>query len=299
MWRIALAQARGDISMNPQELRFEVAGLVFHAQAWGNPEHLPVLALHGWLDNSASFFALAPLLKNVYVVALDMAGHGRSSHRPGSLPYNIWEDVAEIFAIADLLGWQRFALLGHSRGGIIAALAAGTFPDRISHLALIEGLLPEPTRVEDAPVQLARSIETTKARADKTLSVYPDVAIAVKARERGMFPLSHSAAAALTERGLKKVEHGYQWSTDPRLMIPSAVKFLPEQTAAFINRIRCPIALVLAEQGMPVLHPNYAKSVAAFPQIAVSCLSGGHHLHMEKEVAEVAAVFNPFFAKRD
>jgi pimeloyl-ACP methyl ester carboxylesterase len=282
----------------PQDLRFEVAGLEFHAQAWGNPEHLPVLALHGWLDNSASFFALAPLLNNVYLVALDMAGHGRSGHRPGSSPYNIWEDVAEIFAIADLLGWQKFALLGHSRGGIIAALAAGTFPDRISHLALIEGLLPEPTHAEDAPAQLARSIETAKARADKKLSVYPDVALAIKARERGMFPLSHSAAAALTERGLKKVEHGYQWSTDPRLMIPSAVKFLPEQTATFINRIVCPIALVLAEQGMPVLHPNYVKSVARFPQITMSCLSGGHHLHMEKEVNEVAAVLNPFFAKR-
>ena len=285
--------------MVPQELVLRAAGLEFSAQAWGNPAHFPVLALHGWLDNAASFFVLAPQLNNIYLVAVDLAGHGRSSHRPGGSPYNIWEDVAEIFAIADSLGWKHFALLGHSRGAIIATLAAGTFPERITRLALIEGILPEPTRAEDTPIQLARSIESMKARDEKKLSLYPDVNTAIKARERGMFPLSHYAARALTERGLKKVAQGYHWSTDQRLLLPSAIKLLPEQMAAFIARIQCPVALVLANDGMPKLHPNYAKAISAYPNVDVTYLSGGHHLHMEQEVSEVAAVFNPFFAERD
>jgi len=285
--------------MQVQQLTFEVDGLQFAAQAWGNPEHFPVLALHGWLDNSASFFALAPLLNKVYIVALDMAGHGQTSHRPGSFPYNIWEDVAEIFAIADQLGWQKFALLGHSRGAIIATIAAGTFPERISQLALIEGLLPEPTRSEDTPAQLASSINTIKSQSQKTLSIYPDIAIAIKARERGMFPLSHIAAKALTERGLRKIHNGYQWSTDQRLMVPSAVKLLPEQMAAFIARITCPIALILADDGMPKIFPKYVDSIKSYSKVAVTHMPGGHHLHMEQEVAEVAAVFNTFFAIRD
>jgi pimeloyl-ACP methyl ester carboxylesterase len=288
-----------DEAMQMQELTFNVDGLQFAAQAWGNPEHLPVLALHGWLDNSASFFALAPLLNNVYIVALDMAGHGQTNHRLGSFPYNIWEDVAEIFAVADQLGWQEFALLGHSRGAIIATLAAGTFPERISHLGLIEGLLPEPTRSEDAPNQLALSIKGIKSQSAKTLSVYPDIATAIKARERGMFPLSYAAAKALTERGLKKAEQGYHWSTDQRLLAPSAVKLLPEQMSAFIERISCPSALVLADDGMPKLFPKYAEKIRAYSHIAITQLSGGHHLHMEQEVTQVAAVLNPFFSKRD
>lgn len=285
--------------MQMQELSFDVDGLQFAAQAWGNPNHFPILALHGWLDNSASFFALAPLLNDVYIVALDLAGHGQSSHRLGSLPYNIWEDVAEIFAVADQLGWKEFALLGHSRGAIIAAIAAGTFPERVSHLGLIEGLLPEPTRSEDTPKQLALSIKGLKVQSEKALTIYPDIATAIKVRERGMFPLSYAAAKALTERGLEKVDKGYQWSTDQRLFVPSAVKLLPEQMAAFIARINCPVALVLADNGMPKLFPKYADSVSAYSQIIVTHLSGGHHLHMEQEVAEVAAVFNPFFIKRD
>lgn len=285
--------------MQPQELNFNIDGLQFAAQAWGNPAHFPVLALHGWLDNSASFFALAPLLNHVYLVALDMAGHGQTSHRLGSFPYNIWEDVAEIFAVADQLGWQKFALLGHSRGGIIAALAAGTFPERISHLGLIEGFLPEPSRSEDTPKQLALSIKGVKSQSAKVLSLYPDVDTAIRVRERGMFPLSYAAAKALTERGLKKVENGFQWSTDQRLLAPSAIKLLPEQMAAFVTRIQSPIALILAEEGMPKLFPDYAHSLKSYPKAIVTKLPGGHHLHMEQEVTEVASVLNSYFARKD
>lgn len=278
----------------PQELNFDIEGLRFAAQAWGEPQHMPVLALHGWLDNSASFHALAPLLSQVYLVALDMAGHGQSAHRPGSSPYHIWEDVAEIFAIADKLGWDKFALLGHSRGAIIAMLAAGTFPERISHLALIEGLLPEPTRVEDAPEQLARSIKITRALSAKPLTVYPDIETATQARERGMFPLSHAAALALTERGLIPVAGGYRWSTDQRLLAPSAVKLTREHIQAFIARIHAPIKLILGQDGIPKRFASYRREVSLFSQVDVVNLPGGHHLHMEQEVVAVAPLLNEF-----
>ena len=283
----------------PQELLFDVNGLQFSAQAWGNPEHLPVLALHGWLDNSASFFTLASHLRNVYLVALDLAGHGKSGHRKSSAPYNIWEDVPEIFAIAEHLGWKKFALLGHSRGAIISVLAAGTFPERISHLALIEGALPDSIRSEDAPRQLASSINGLNARLGKKLTSYPDIESAIKARENGMFPLSYQAAKLLTERGLKQSEQGYHWSSDQRLLAPSAIKLLPEHMAAFISQITCPISLVLGEEGMPKLFPDYIDSVKRYPKINFTILPGAHHLHMEQEVANVADILNPFFAHRN
>lgn len=286
-------------SMQPQQLHFSIDGLDVAAQAWGNPEHFPILALHGWLDNSASFFALAPLLKNVYVVAIDMAGHGHTSHRLGAFPYNIWEDVSEIFAVADQLGWRKFALLAHSRGAIIATLAAGTFPERITHLGLIEGLQPEPMRGEDTPTQLALSINSIKTQAVKKMSLYPDIEIAIRARQRGMFPLSFAAAKAITERGIKKVAEGYHWSTDPRLLAPSAIKLLPEQVAAFIERISCPITLILATEGLPKLFPRFESALEKYPKIIVHMLAGGHHLHMEQEVTAVAAILNPFFTHVD
>ncbi len=282
----------------PRQLAFTLDGLRFAAQAWGEPGQLPVLALHGWLDNSASFSVLAPLLEGVELVALDMAGHGQSDHRPGSAPYNIWEDVAEIFAIADQLGWERFALLGHSRGAIISMLAAGTFPERITHLGLIEGLLPEPTPVADAPEQLAQSIRSIRSLSAKPLTLYPDIAAAVRARERGAFPLSQSAAAILTERGLTPVAGGFHWSTDQRLLAPSAFKLTREHMSAFIARIKAPIKLVLAQQGIPKRFANFQREVDIFPQVDVVYLPGGHHLHMEADATAVAEALNPFFVSQ-
>jgi pimeloyl-ACP methyl ester carboxylesterase len=282
-------------SMQPEQRCFTINGLQVAAQVWGNPEHFPILALHGWLDNSASFFALAPLMNNAYIVAIDMAGHGQTSHRLGAFSYNIWEDVAEIFAVADQLGWQQFALLGHSRGAIIATLAAGTFPERITRLGLIEGFQPEPARGEDTPAQLALSIDALKAQSTKNMSIFSDLATAIKARERGMFPLGYEAAKALTERGVKKVIGGYHWSTDQRLLAPSAIKLLPEQIAAFAGRITCPITLILAENGLPKRYPNFESTLKKYPKIKTHMLSGGHHLHMEQEAASVAVILNSFF----
>lgn len=280
----------------PRQLAFTIGGLHFAAQEWGKKGQLPVLALHGWLDNSSSFARIATKLNNVHLVAVDLAGHGRSDHRLGAGPYNIWEDVAEIFAIADALGWQRFILLGHSRGGIISAIAAGTFPERISHLALIEGLLPEYGKAEDAPRQLALSIRSVNVQITKPLTLYPTVEAAITAREGGMFPLSQASAKALTERGIKPIEGGYSWSTDPRLFAASAVKFMSEQMDAFIDQIKSPIKLILGHEGLPKLYPNFASYLEKFPKIEAVVMSGNHHLHMEEEVDEVAALLNDFFA---
>jgi pimeloyl-ACP methyl ester carboxylesterase len=279
-----------------RELQLNVNGMRFSAQEWGARDQLPVLALHGWLDNSASFYALAPRLNNLHIVAVDFAGHGQSDHRPGLMAYTPWDDINDVLAIADYLGWERFALLGHSRGAIISTLTAGAFSERILCMGLVEGLLPEPASAEEAPKQLAKAINDLRSRQLKTPSVYPDMTAAIKARERGMFPLSYEAAKALTERGVMLQKDGYSWSTDPRLLAPSILRLSREQLAAFVNSVNVPVKLLLATEGLPKLYNNYLQEVASYPHINYELLVGGHHLHMEQEVDLVAQKLNEFFA---
>lgn len=281
---------------SPRELQLNVNGMCFAAQEWGTPGQLPVLALHGWLDNSASFYALAPRLKNLHIVAVDLAGHGKSDRRPGQMAYTPWDDINDLLAIADHLGWQRFAFLGHSRGAIISTLTAGAFPGRILCMGLIEGLLPEAAPAEAAPGQLAKAIEGLRNQQQKSPSVYPDMAVAIKARERGMFPLSYEAAKALTERGVIAHNDGFSWSTDPRLLAPSIIRLSREQLDAFVNNVSVPVKLLLATEGLPKLYTNYLNEVTRFSHIEYELLAGGHHLHMEQEVDLVAARLNAFFA---
>lgn len=280
-----------------REQRFDLDGLSLSAQAWGDVGAPPILALHGWLDNSASFEALAKQLGDVHLVALDLAGHGRSDHRPGVGPYSIWDDVSDVFAVADQLGWSSFNLLGHSRGGIIGMLAAGTFPERVQALGLVEALWPEVHRVSDAPRQLARAILETRALKRKKMTVYRDVERAIRAREQGMFPLSHGAARALTERGLNTVEGGYSWSSDPRLLLPSAVKFTEDHLEAFLARSTASLSLILGHSGIPKLFEHYRDALQRFPErLQWLEMPGGHHLHMEEQAPAVAACMQRFFA---
>ena len=279
----------------PSEIEFEVNGMQFSALTWGKPGNKPILALHGWLDNAASFFRIGPLLKDYYLVAVDMAGHGKTAHRAGTFAYHCFDDIRDIFSIADYFGWEQFALLGHSRGAILSALAAGTFPERITHLGLIEGLLLEGIEPEKSPHQLAAAIKGLDYQTNKTLTLYSDIKTAITARERGLFPLSHAAAKAITERGLKNQGDGFFWSTDPRLLAPTPVKLTYEQFDSFIRNIRAKSLLIMGKKGLPASYARYLSEVANYSFIETHEMNGGHHLHMEDDAEKVAGILQDFF----
>ena len=60
---------------------------------WGSASDLPVLALHGWLDNASSFAPLASHLSGFQLLALDLPGHGHSQHRPPGMRYHLLDYV--------------------------------------------------------------------------------------------------------------------------------------------------------------------------------------------------------------
>ncbi|KAF5289548.1 hypothetical protein FQR65_LT20801 [Abscondita terminalis] len=112
------------------------------APLFGPETGVPTIALHGWLDNANSFARLAPKLQGLRIVALDMAGHGHSEHRPVGSGYALWDYMYDVLQVAELLGWQRFALLGHSLGAIGFPDAGRALPERVSHWHLIDGVIP-------------------------------------------------------------------------------------------------------------------------------------------------------------
>ena len=87
-----------------------------------------VLALHGWLDNAASFIPLAQHLHGIDLVAIDQPGHGRSAHLPPGTDYSFVGALNAVLDVADALGWDRFALLGHSMGAGIGSILAASLP---------------------------------------------------------------------------------------------------------------------------------------------------------------------------
>lgn len=117
-----------------EELVIALPHATLAARRWGAASSPPLLALHGWLDNAGSFDALAPLLAARWqVVALDFAGHGRSSHLAPGTWYHYVDYFDELRAVFDHFGWSRADLLGHSLGGTLASLFAALYPERWQH----------------------------------------------------------------------------------------------------------------------------------------------------------------------
>lgn len=278
-----------------EEVRLSLPHIELAAHLYG-PEHgQPVLALHGWLDNAASFARLAPKLEGLRIVALDFAGHGHSEHRPAGSDYTLWAYAHDVLQVAEQFGWQRFSILGHSMGAITAVLLAGAMPERIARLALIDGLLPYTAEAEQAPAKLGEALRAKLALDGKRKPVYAELERAVEARMKGVGAVSREAAELLARRGLMPVPGGYTWRTDSHLTLPSPLRLSWAHAQAFVRALRCPVSLVLAEQGMMQAQPALESLLQALP-FAIHRLPGGHHLHLDDEAGaqRVADCFNPF-----
>jgi 3-oxoadipate enol-lactonase len=112
-------------------------GIVLHAKRLGDPEK-PLVVFSNSLGTDARIWdAVLPHLGDRYrVVLYDKRGHGLSDAPRG--PYRIADHAADLLALLDRLGIERFALVGLSVGGMIAQMIAADHPARVAALVLCD-----------------------------------------------------------------------------------------------------------------------------------------------------------------
>ncbi|TVT55148.1 MAG: alpha/beta hydrolase [Sedimenticola thiotaurini] len=258
----------------------------------GSGSSRKVLALHGWLDNAASFLPLAPLLNDLELVALDLPGHGHSDHRPPGQHYHFVDFVEDVIGAADELGWGQFILLGHSMGAGIASLIAASFPERIEKLILIEGLGPWGDNPAEAPRHLAEATRQILSLNTKRTQHYRREEDAVAARMKAG-DLGEHSAQLLVSRNTIKDDQGISWRTDPRLRLRSPIYLTEEQAQAFLTNIAAPTLFIRDVKREVPSHYNWDVREKLIKELQIVALSGGHHLHMENPQA-VANTINKF-----
>jgi pimeloyl-ACP methyl ester carboxylesterase len=112
----------------------------------------PVVFVHSLAGNIGQWSGqLDEIRKRRRGVALDLRGHGKSD-APRNGAYAIESVAADVGAVADALGLERFALVGHSFGAGVALAYAGAHPDRVSHL-LVADPVGDGTQTPEAEVR--------------------------------------------------------------------------------------------------------------------------------------------------
>lgn len=278
------------------------ADLMLHALDWpGTDDALPIVWLHGWLDNAASFSPLIPLLSYPgRSLALDFPGHGYSSWLGPRQPYLLWETpfiVAEFIELALGRG-QPYVLAGHSMGAAIAPLLAGIASDPCIEgseqaggcrgLILLDGCGPF-FATDDIRERLTLYHQgLARINRRSTPPVYPDLGSAVEARLRHS-DMTEAAARLIVSRGTRATAAGCVFRHDPKLKLPTAHRFAEAQVASFFRHIHCPVLLLSASAGL-LASEDIAGRVALLADISAEVIPGGHHFHMESPELTAAAI---------
>lgn len=243
----------------------------------------PVIALHGWLDNSASFDLVAPHIDPMFsFYSLDLTGHGHSDHLPLSADYTTACAVEHVLEFAKEMNFEKFHLVGHSMGAGIASLVAAVAPHQIRTLSLIEGLGPLSIPEEELPKRLLHHF---KIKFRKLLTEKPTYSSKEEAAQdrtkKSRLPLE--ASRILAERGLEKTKSGsFTWRTDSRLIAPTAHPLTERNVRVFLKAIEAPTLFILGSQSELNDYEFLNPRLELMENCETVTLEGGHHIHMEK-----------------
>ena len=142
------------------DLRDVAAGAVTLEVAEAGGGGRPLLLVHGFTGAKEDFTELLDHLATHgwHAVAPDLRGHGNSDKPGGEASYSLPIFVNDVLALADALGWDRFAALGISMGGMILQRLVIEHPQRLTALVLVDSSHGVPESLDPASVALGAEI---------------------------------------------------------------------------------------------------------------------------------------------
>lgn len=129
--------------MKIEELTYkfiEVNGIKLNVATGG--KGMPIVLLHGFPETHLAWRYVAPeLIKNFTVVCPDLRGYGQSDKPHGDeqhMGYSKRTMAKDIYELMKRLGYEKFAVAGHDRGGLIGFRLALDYPETITHLLILD-----------------------------------------------------------------------------------------------------------------------------------------------------------------
>jgi pimeloyl-ACP methyl ester carboxylesterase len=280
----------------PTDRFYQSQGVRLHVTDWGNEAAPLLILLHGGRDHSRSWDRVARALQpHFHVIAPDLRGHGDSEWAKGS-SYSLSDHV---YDLTPLVGPGRETIMvGHSFGGMISLAYAGTFPDRVSRLAILDGVFLS-GRSSPIEERIAKWIGQLNRVSQSTIRRFRDVAEAAERMAAHNKRLSAEQALHLARHAVRPNADGsFSWKYDPYQRVEAPYRLSHDDYTALWSRISCPVLLLSASESFL---PDAGKAglLKHFKQVEHRIIAGtGHWLHHDAP-EEVLATLRAFLDARD
>jgi pimeloyl-ACP methyl ester carboxylesterase len=279
----------------PEARTYLSQGLRLHYADWGNESAPPLILVHGGLDQSRSWDAIARALRaSFHVVAPDLRGHGDSDWATGS-SYSLSDHVYDLTCLIKSASFEQVVIVSHSMGGMVSLTYAGAFPEKVSRLAVLDGVTNFPARkVKPIELRIAEWVGDLDKTARRKIHRYPSVADGADRILARNARLTREQAMHLATHALKRDADGqYSWKFDPYLRARAPYRLSLEDNIALWSRIACPTLLVAgSESSLP--DPGTAGVLTYFRQAELVKIEGAGHWLQHDKTEQVIGVLKTF-----
>ncbi len=273
---------RRSLAVPRQDATVEVAGGPIHYLAWGDPGARGLVFVHGggahahWWTHIAASFA-----REFRVLAVDLSGHGDSTHRS---EYDLEQWTDEVVAVADageISG--RPVIVGHSMGGFVTIATAARYPNKLSGVIVCDSPVTEPD-----PEIGAYRLKEAFGRPRTYESVEDAIAHfrTVPGQARYLdYVIDHVA-----RQSLRPVDGGWQWKFDRRIFEQFGMG-LRSIALPYLQDVTCRLALLASEQGL--VTPDIGESMYdALGRVTpiIEIPEAGHHAMLDEPLILLTAI---------
>ena len=281
-------------------------GIQMNVALAGPEDAQPVIMIHGFPESHRTWRDLVQLLsEDLRLIMPDLRGFGETDRPQDVADYATDTLIADIFALADSLGIDRFALVGHDWGGAIAWAAAFRGDPRIERLAIVNSphpLIFQKSLIWDAPQRAAsqymRAFRNPGMEAgieamgfdtffEKSFSKHADLSL-IPADERQIYIDQWSRPGALTAM--------LNWYRSSQVVVPAVDESaeLPAWVERGVPKLHIPVRIIWGLEDKALLPIQLEGIGEVGDYVDVFPLKGVGHFAPWEAPEQVAAALKPF-----